>query len=58
MLSFEECKKVLNSDSRSYSDAEVELIRQFLWRLAQQEVEQFMNRRKDEDSSGDVAGKL
>ncbi|MCX6226469.1 MAG: hypothetical protein NTV01_17250 [Bacteroidia bacterium] len=58
MLSIEECKKILNSESRSYYDEEVQLISQFLWKLAQKEVDQFINRKKDENSSSDVTGKL
>jgi hypothetical protein len=58
MLSFEECKKILNSENRLYSDEEVELISRFLWKLAQQDVEQVINGKEDENSSSDGTGKL
>ena len=53
MLSIDECKKILKSENRDYSDEEVDLIRQFLWKLAKNEVHQLMNTEKNEDSSFD-----
>jgi hypothetical protein len=39
MLSITECKKILNKNGISYSDKEVEIIRNFLYQIAQMQLE-------------------
>lgn len=38
MLTFEKCKKILNSTGRNYSKKEIDKIRSFLWSFAQFEL--------------------
>ncbi len=38
MLSFNECKKILNRNGRQYTEHQIELIAQYLWELAKLEV--------------------
>lgn len=51
MLSFEQCKKILNSEEKQYSDTEVTTIKDLLNRLAKADLElfrqmQYENRKK------------
>lgn len=39
MLSFEQCKQVLNSGDKKYSDEKIIKIREFLYQLAKVDVE-------------------
>jgi hypothetical protein len=58
MLSFEDCEKKLNSEIRTYSDPEIELIRQILWKMAQNEYEQYFRSEQNEKSGIDGEGVL
>jgi len=44
MLSLEECKKILNNGKRKYKDEEVKQIREYLYMLAEFQIE---NEQKD-----------
>ena len=39
MLSLDICKKILNKENKKYNDEEVKLIREFLYQLAELELE-------------------
>lgn len=38
MLPFNECKKILNSNGRNYTEEQIRLITQYLWELAKLEI--------------------
>ncbi|MGA1976352.1 MAG: hypothetical protein ABSG89_00695 [Bacteroidales bacterium] len=57
MLSNDECKKILNRNGNKFSDNEIEQIRDFLWNLAQIEVNNLEIPAADEDSSNNEQGK-
>jgi len=38
MLSFNECKKILNRNGRHYTEQQIELIAKYLWELAKLEI--------------------
>lgn len=57
MLSVDECKKLLNRKGEKFSDGEIEQIRDFLWDLAQIEVNNLEISDTDEDSSNNEQGK-
>jgi len=57
MLSNDECKKILNMNGNKFSDNEIEQIRDFLWNLAQIEVNNLEIPAADEDSSNNEQGK-
>lgn len=56
MLSVEECKRILNRNSKKYSDEEAEKIRDFLWELAQIEVRNFEAIKENENGSDNEQG--
>jgi len=58
MLSFNECKKILNRNGREYSEQQIELIAQYLWELAKLEVRTLEKIDFYEDSSYNESGKL
>lgn len=43
MITYDECRKVLEQDGEVYSENEIKQIADFLWSLAQLSVEQFLN---------------
>jgi hypothetical protein len=47
-LSIEECKEILNADGKNYTDADVEILRNLLYTLAEIELEDFRNKLKNE----------
>ena len=57
MISVEECKKILNRNGRSYTDDQIEQIREFLWKLAEIEVKTNVKNETYEDSSNNEQGK-
>jgi hypothetical protein len=56
MLSVEECKRILNRNSKKYSDEDAEKIRDFLWELAQIEVRNFEAINENENGSDNEQG--
>jgi hypothetical protein len=56
MLTFNECKKILNRNGKEYSNSEIEEIRDFLWEMAQIEVKNLEKSDSDEDSSNNEQG--
>jgi len=38
MLSFNECKKILNGNGKTYTDEQINLIAEHLWELAKLEI--------------------
>jgi hypothetical protein len=56
MLSVEECKRILNRNSKKYSDEDAEKIRDFLWELAQIEVRNFEAINENENGSYNEQG--
>ena len=57
MLSVEECKKILNSNTNNYTDEQVRNIKELLWSLAQIEVKTLEIHNLDENSSTNEPGK-
>ena len=57
MLTFEKCKKILNSTGRNYSKKEINKIRSFLWSFAQYELKIIDKTNGYEDSSSNEQGK-
>lgn len=39
MVTLEQCKKILNSGKRKYTDSEIKEIREFLYRMAELQIE-------------------
>lgn len=39
MITLEKCKKILNSGKRKYKDSEIKEIRDFLYRMAELQIE-------------------
>jgi len=56
MLTIEECKKILNRNSKKISDSEIEQIRDFLWEIAQIDVKNLEKPDTNEDSSNNDQG--
>ncbi len=42
MISLEHCRKILNKTKSKYTDEEVKMIREFLYRMAQIDVNNFL----------------
>ena len=57
MISDDECKKILNRNGKSYTDDEVEQIREFLLNLAEIEVKTIELNNSDENSCNNEQGK-
>jgi hypothetical protein len=57
MLSYEECKRILNRNGKNYTDDQISNIRELLWSLAQLEVKSIEINRTDENSSNNESGK-
>ena len=57
MLTFEKCKKILNSKGRNYSKKEIEEIRNLLWSFAKLEFKIIEKTNGYEDSSNNEPGK-
>jgi hypothetical protein len=51
MLSFEECKKILNGKKQKYSDHQIKEISIFLWELAEMHAQQLVKQPDNENSS-------
>ncbi len=43
MINIEQCKKVLNIGERKYKDEEIKMIRDFLYQLAELEINELKN---------------
>lgn len=56
ILTFEECKAILCKDGESYSDEEIESIRQLILRLVQIEYMNFARSNEKSDSKDDQPG--
>ena len=58
MLSFNECKRIINRNGRHYTDHQIELIAKYLWELAKLEIRTLEKNDFYEDSSYNESGKL
>ena len=58
MLSINECKKILNSNGRDFTEEQIKLIRDYLLELAKLEVKTFTKIEFYEDSSCDEPRQL
>ena len=56
MLTIKQCKDILEEDGESYSDEEVQQIRDFLQHWAELNVKQYLNSILDEKSSNNGQG--
>jgi len=50
MLSFNECKKILNKNGRNYTEDQIKLISEYLWELAKLEIKTLEKNEPYEDS--------
>ena len=57
MLSFNECKKILNGNGKTYTDEQIKLITEYLWELAKLEIRTLEKIEYYEDSCYYVQGK-
>jgi len=56
MLSFNECKRILNNNGSNYTDEEIKQVQAFLWELAKLELNSLENIDNYEDSCNNEPG--
>lgn len=54
MLSLEKCRELLNKKGKNYTDEQILEIRDFCYKLAEIEYEEYLNKIKDEKASDNL----